>query len=109
MEGHAFIHNGKGWHVERLWKLADQLETFEADTRAFLDQLETARWGEITGLDLLTHFHRVSHADFDHPIILAPDGHIMDGMHRLCRAFLERRETIPAVQFERLPPCDFEE
>jgi len=30
----------------------------------------------------------------------------MDGMHRVGRALLERRESLPAVRFEELPDPD---
>jgi len=42
-----------------------------------------------------------------HPIILASDGRVMDGMHRVCKALNENRETISAVQFENDPEPDY--
>jgi len=35
------------------------------------------------------------------------DGRVMDGMHRVCKALLEGRETIAALQFELDPEPDF--
>ncbi|WP_224742320.1 MULTISPECIES: hypothetical protein [Cysteiniphilum] len=42
-----------------------------------------------------------------YPILLCADGQIMDGMHRVCKAKLENRETISAIQFEVTPEPDF--
>jgi hypothetical protein len=41
------------------------------------------------------------------PVILGPDGRMMDGMHRLARALLEKRTEIAAVRFATLPEPDF--
>ncbi|MGH3263648.1 MAG: hypothetical protein ACRDNS_16835, partial [Trebonia sp.] len=35
--------------------------------------------------------------DLSHPIILGPDGRVMDGMHRIARALLEGLPAINAV------------
>ena len=43
-------------------------------------------------------------ADLSYPIILAPDGTIADGRHRLIKALTEKKEFINAVQLESLPP-----
>ena len=46
-------------------------------------------------------------ADLRYPIILSADGRVMDGMHRVAKAYLEGRETIQAVQFEVDPRPDY--
>ena len=43
--------------------------------------------------------------DFRFPIILSPSGVVLDGMHRLCKAFLQGIEEIDAVQLPVMPPC----
>ena len=43
----------------------------------------------------------------DYPIILGPDGRVMDGMHRVARALLEGRPTIKAVRLPTLPAPDY--
>lgn len=54
------------------------------------------------------HFRLVHQTDLSYPIILSSDGRVMDGMHRICKAYLENRTTIKAVQFEtdHLPDYD---
>ena len=44
--------------------------------------------------------------DLVYPIILSADGHVMDGMHRIAKAWMLGQRTITAVQFERDPPPD---
>lgn len=40
------------------------------------------------------------------PIILAADGRVMDGMHRVARALMDGRATVDAVRFAKTPPPD---
>jgi len=49
------------------------------------------------------HAMLISQCDFQHPIILDAQGRIMDGMHRCCRALIEKRKSIQAVRFEVNP------
>jgi hypothetical protein len=45
------------------------------------------------------HFRLIEEVDMTPPIILGPDGRVVDGMHRIARAILEGRTTIRAVRF----------
>ena len=52
------------------------------------------------------HAKLMSETDLSHPIVLSQDGRVMDGMHRVCRALIEGRETIRAVRFNVDPEPD---
>jgi len=41
------------------------------------------------------------------PIILNPDGRVLDGNHRVAKAMLERHRTIKAVRIIEMPEPDF--
>ena len=47
---------------------------------------------------VLEHVRLIGEVDLSYPIILGPDGRVMDGMHRVARAILEGRQTIAAVR-----------
>ena len=49
----------------------------------------------------------IDEADLSFPIILAANGEVMDGRHRIAKAALEGRATISAVQFDGDPPPDY--
>jgi hypothetical protein len=49
------------------------------------------------------HARDIYEVDFRFPIILSPSGVVLDGMHRLCKAFLEGMEEIDAVQLPTMP------
>ena len=50
------------------------------------------------------HAQAIYEADLRFPIILPPSGDVLDGMHRLCKAFLQGLEEIDAVQLPMMPP-----
>jgi hypothetical protein len=53
------------------------------------------------------HARLIAEADLGYPIILGADGRVMDGMHRVARAYLEGREVVAAVQLAVDPAPDF--
>ena len=99
------------WDVDRLIRLSAQLPVEEVlladigdvDTDYWFDRsMETASVRKV-----VEHMRLVAVADLAYPIILGPDGRVMDGMHRVARALLEGRRTVRAVRFESLPDPDY--
>lgn len=60
-----------------------------------------------TTLQLIEHFKLVEDAELSYPIIICPEGRIMDGMHRVAKARMLNLSTIQAVQFKDMPHPDF--
>lgn len=52
------------------------------------------------------HARRIMEADLEYPVILSPDGLVMDGMHRLAKAWILGKTEILAVRFPAWPPAD---
>ena len=59
-----------------------------------------------TWRELVAHVRLMDEADLAYPIILAADGRVMDGMHRVAKALREGRAAIEAVRFTEDPPPD---
>ena len=55
------------------------------------------------------HARRIYEADFSHPILLNARGGMMDGGHRLVRAWILGQKEIDAVQFPEDPEPDVRE
>ena len=53
------------------------------------------------------HARLIGETDLDYPIIVDPDDRVMDGMHRVCKAYMESRETVLAYRLRALPEPDF--
>ena len=56
--------------------------------------------------DLIEHFRMIEEADLSFPIILSPDGRVMDGMHRVAKAALRGESHVLAHVLPFLPPPD---
>ena len=68
---------------------------------------EIIRWKLVNFHDYLNHFSRVLNADLTIPIIIRADGMVMDGRHRILKAFHSGLKNLPAKQFKINPKPDF--
>src|SRR5262245_26796129 len=97
------------WDVDRLVHLSSSFpvravplaEIRELDEALFGDD-EPPTWRSFAG-----HARLVTEADLRYPIILASNGTVMDGMHRVTKALMQDRASIDAVQFATDPPPDY--
>lgn len=98
------------WDVHRLVKLAAQLPVQSVDPDQFAE-LERNYWFEgadpATPRAVIEHIRLIDACDLSYPIILASDGRVMDGMHRICKAILLRQPHVNAVQFAHDPEPDY--
>ncbi len=69
---------------------------------------EVLRWKLSNFHDYLTHFKRVVNADLAAPIIIRSDGLVMDGRHRILKAFHDGVKTLPSQKFTIDPEPDFD-
>ena len=99
------------WDVERLIDLTAHLPRVEVTLGAIRELDEPFWFGG--GSDAATcravadHARLIAQADLRYPIILGADGRVMDGMHRVAKAYLEGRDVIMAVRLAVDPAPDF--
>ena len=53
------------------------------------------------------HARLIQETSLAHPIIIDPEGRVMDGMHRVCKALISGLKTIKAVRLSVMPEPDF--
>jgi len=98
------------WDVDRLVLLARALHVRSIPISQ-IRELDESVLGEdepVTWRALVAHIELVDAADLVYPIILAADGCVMDGRHRVVKALLQGRSTIDAVQFTEDPTPDYD-
>ncbi len=110
---YSTTHDGEQliYNVERLWELAKPLPTKQVPLDA-IKELDQDCWfgGKAPTLRKVgEHARRINDADFSHPIILNASGGLMDGGHRVVRAWLDGKTEIDAVQFVTDPEPDLRE
>ena len=98
------------WLTERLWVLARDLPVREVPL-ASIAEFDQDCWfspgSPPTCRVVAQHARRIYEADLAFPMILAADGGLMDGGHRIAKAWLLGQETIAAVQFPDNPAPDY--
>lgn len=97
------------WNVEKLWEAAKELPVKKIPLTQIAEYLDQDCWFEgspATIRKVADHARRIQHADLSQPIILSASGQMMDGGHRLARAYLLGLTELDGVQFETDPPPD---
>ena len=98
------------WDIHRLVELSRELPVIEVPIET-LPELDSRSWFETSHRspscrEVALHAKLIEEADLAYPIIQAADGRVMDGMHRLCKAWMHGDKTIRAVRFENDPSPD---
>ena len=105
----AHCVGNKLWYVNSLVKLAESMpvETRRVeDIRAVRLNLPLLKDHGVTHIELAYHMKVALEADMNYPIILAKDGRIMDGHHRVIKALALGIPDIKVVQFKIDPEPD---
>ncbi len=112
-----FYSSEKGllsWDVDKLIELTRNLPVKRISLEN-INEFNDVYWyglGESTGderptcKNIAEHALLIKETDLKFPIILSADGRVMDGMHRVCKAYIEGKNTIEAVQFIEDPIPD---
>ena len=98
------------WFVERLWHLARELQPYsiridhipEFDQNCWFSAATPPTCRAVAG-----HVRQIIDADLRYPILLAADGSLMDGGHRIAKAYLLGQSDILAVRFPENPEPDY--
>ena len=98
------------WDVLKLIKLSDDFEVVHVPLNE-IEELNEVYWFGLGDppitRDIAEHAKLIYEADLSYPIILCPEGRLMDCMHRVCKALLEGHATILSVRFSELHEPDY--
>ena len=99
------------WDVFRLIKLSKELKV-ENISLSEISELDEAYWFDAnkavpTCRNIAEHAQLINEADLSYPIVLCSEGRVMDGMHRICKAEMQGRQSIKAVRFKVYIEPDF--
>ena len=99
------------WDVDHLISLTNNLQ-FETIDLNKIKEFEETYWYNEEGdsptcRSITQHIKLVNDSDLNYPIIVCPDGKLMDGMHRVVKANLLELKTIKAYRLSTLPKPDY--
>lgn len=97
------------WWTESLWAAAEGLPVVSVPIAKIAEFDQNCWFGDRppTCREVAEHARRIEAADLSHPVILNASGGLMDGGHRIARAWLDGRGEVNAVRFEADPPPDW--
>lgn len=98
------------WDVDRLIALVADQPTEELPLERVIE-LDTDYWFDHgyapTVRAVVEHFRLMTEVDLRYPIVVDPEGRVMDGMHRVARALADGRTTVLARRLVAMPDPDF--
>ncbi|MFI5734522.1 hypothetical protein ACIA49_30680 [Kribbella sp. NPDC051587] len=104
------VPGGRAFYdTERLWELAAGLPV-EPVLIDDIKEFDENCWfgdGPVTCRMVAQHVDRINKADLSYPVILSADGRLMDGGHRIAKAWLAGSTTINTVRFPTDPEPDY--
>ena len=104
------VPGGRAFYLtERLWKLAEGLpaETVPIDSIREFDEDCWFGGRPVTCRMVALHADRIQKADLRYPVILSADGRLMDGGHRIAKAWLSGSTSVDAIRFRVDPEPDY--
>jgi hypothetical protein len=99
------------WDVLRLIDLSAHLPVFELSLNK-IAEIDEMWWFQSeddcpTPRAISDHFRLMQLAELDFPVIVCPQGRIMDGMHRIAKALKSGAQSVKAVQLLQMPDPDY--
>jgi hypothetical protein len=98
------------WDIDRLIFLTEgqPVEDVPLDAIAEVHENWWFAFGSVpTVRRVVDHFRRIDEVDLAYPIIIDPDGRLMDGMHRVAKALGLGLTAISAKRLAVMPDPDF--
>lgn len=100
--------DGNYYSVARVIKDSELYPVFDCPIAALY--VGNPTWRECSLFELAAHVRRVRDADLKKPIILDWNGELADGRHRIIKALVEGRTTLPAIRLQhKMEPDQYDD
>ncbi len=107
--------DGKWYSVSRIVELSKKIKPKQVQVNDYVHLLSYPVWQPIKPIDVLMfpkehpeHYTRIKKANMKYPILVNGDN-IIDGIHRLCKAYINKQSKISArvINNETLKKAQF--
>lgn len=96
-------YKGKDFSIAEIIKYSEKTPTTIVPIEAIDHSIDITS-GNTDILEFSEHVNRVIKADMKYPIILAPNGYLLDGRHRLARGLIDKHNTVKVKRLKGMPP-----
>jgi len=106
-KNHTYSRGDKTWSVQELieWSEKYPMELRDlSDFQYILSENPADLWGLVTFGCFVGHMRRVRSADLRYPILLDAEGNVIDGYHRILKAYLQGVQKITVKVLGAMPP-----
>jgi hypothetical protein len=95
------------WDIDKLIELSKNLPVINIK----LSEISTDKdfWPITNCKKFAEHMKLVEETGLEYPIILSEENRVMDGLHRVAKAYLKGYTEINAVRFDSIPKPDYED
>ena len=99
-------YKGETFDVPTLIEWCKQQDYPVFDTPLASLSIDSIPWTNLDDMyDFCHHMKRVNDCSLEYPIMLAPNGCILDGAHRICKAIILGKKTIKCIRIQTMPKC----
>lgn len=92
----GYYKAGKYWKDETLWKYAEGRKVVKVPVKDYIHK-DFHGWNIHKFSDMAREIKAIESADLSYPILISGGMEIMDGCHRLVKAYLQGDKTINAI------------
>lgn len=104
---HGFRSGRKFWKDKTLYDAATEQKCKIGQFPVkYIDQSQNRWVGCDRIVDVAYHCRRIVEADLTQPVLLSPNGMIMDGYHRVCKALVFGQSFFYYMRLKEMPPPD---
>lgn len=97
-------YDNEFWFVSTLIEASKDLPVFDLDLKSI--SLGLLPWTINSVYDYIDHFIDIENCSLEQPVILFPNGVIVNGWHRIIKAIISNKHCIKAVRLLERPEAD---
>ena len=100
------------WNVNKLVRQVQGATPVEI-ALSEIEELDETFWFSDVGGNVPTcravadHAKLIMETDLIYPVLLCPDKRVIDGMHRICKAYISGYKTVQAIILSEMPEPDY--
>ena len=105
-EDSTFATQSAKWDAGTLVKAAEEQDCPVFNLPLMAIDVSVLPWSINNIREVAEHMNRVWRSSLEYPVVMDDYGYIIDGWHRVVKAFLLGKTTVKAVRLKSMPPCD---